>query len=81
MTADTIPATVAPMTPDQMRAWRDALNLSRREAGELLGLSPSTIEQYEMGRRKGAPEQPVVIPRHVALACAAIWHRLEPWGQ
>lgn len=37
---------------DLMRLWRRAAQLSTREAGARLGLSPRAIEDIEQGRRR-----------------------------
>lgn len=67
------------MTPDDFKAWRKAMGLSQRAAAEALGMSRPAIENYERGHRIG-DNRKVEIPRTVALACAALFHRLEPWG-
>lgn len=67
------------MTADDFKGWRAAMGLSQRAAAEALGVSRPTIENYERGVRL-TDGQPVTIPRTVALACAALYHRLEPWG-
>ncbi len=67
------------MTPEQFKDWRTRLGLSQSAAAEALGISRQSVENYERGRRR-EDERPVVIPTPVALACAAVWHRLEPWG-
>lgn len=68
------------MTSDDFKAWRKEMGFSQAKASDALGLSKPTIENYERGVRRdtGAP---VEIPLSVALACAALFHRLEPWGQ
>ncbi|SFU23291.1 helix-turn-helix transcriptional regulator [Mesorhizobium sp. YR577] len=66
------------MTADDFKEWRRAMGFSREEAAYALGLSKPTIENYESGRRRGS-NRPVVIPKPVALACAAIYHCVEPW--
>jgi len=45
-------------------AWRNRLGLSKSEAARVLGLSRNSVIAYETGRRP--------LPRHVALACAAV---------
>jgi predicted site-specific integrase-resolvase len=45
------------------------MKVSGAEAARLLGVQPNTITRY---RRRGAP-------RCVALACAALYHRIEEW--
>jgi transcriptional regulator with XRE-family HTH domain len=59
------------MTPDIFRLWRAALGLNQTQAGESLEMSRRRIQEYEAGT---AP-----IPKVVALACAAIFHRLGEW--
>jgi len=67
------------MTPDDFKAWRAVMGFNQIEAGKALGLSKSTIELYEKGKRRdtGAP---VEIPLTVALACTALWHKMKPWN-
>lgn len=64
------------MTPADFRAWREAQDLSVREAAKALGLSPATVQLYERGKRFETDEAgeavPVKIPKAVGLACAAI---------
>lgn len=60
------------MTPAQFIAWRSGLGFSRTRAAEALGLSFSQLTDYETGCTRGVNSRPVVIPKHVALACAAI---------
>lgn len=59
------------MTPDQFRSWREHMGYSRREAAEVLGISAGSIELYELGHRRD-DDRPVVVPKPVELACAAI---------
>jgi predicted transcriptional regulator len=67
------------MTPQEFVNWRKSMQLSKREAGRQLGLSPFTIANYEAGiRRDGAP---VVIPRPVDLACMALTSQLKGWSE
>lgn len=68
------------MSPDSFKAWRTIMDLSQLKAGEALGLSKGTIENYERGSRR-EDGRPVEIPRHIALACAALYHRIEPWKE
>jgi transcriptional regulator with XRE-family HTH domain len=44
---------------------------SQQEAADALGQSKGNIQNYERGRRRD-DERPVVIPRTVELACAAL---------
>lgn len=61
------------MTPASFIEWRLAMGFSKRGAAKALGASPSTITAYDTG---ASP-----IPRYIALACRALYHRLEPWGE
>jgi len=45
-----------------------------------LGLYVATIVNYERGHRMDSPNE-VKIPRHIALACAAIEAGLKPVGK
>ena len=56
------------MTP--FAAWRARLGLSKSEAAQVLGLSRNSVIAYETGRRP--------LPRHVALACAAVEGGIAP---
>ncbi len=59
------------MAPEQFRAWRKGLGLKQRDAADRLGLKKRMIQYYEKGKRDG---KPVVIPKTVRLACAALAH-------
>lgn len=59
------------MAPEQFRAWRKTLGLKQRDAADRLGLKKRMIQYYEKGKRDG---KPVVIPKTVRLACAALAH-------
>lgn len=66
------------MDHEAFKAWRKALGLTQAEAADALGISKPTVENYERGVRRdtgGAVE----IPKHIALACAAIYNNLPPW--
>lgn len=57
------------MTADHFRAWLREMDISAAEAARQLGVHPNTVTHY---KAKGAPLA-------VALACAALYHRLRPW--
>ena len=59
------------MTPTQFRAWRDWMGISQTKAADFLGVSPRTIFLWETGHR-GADRRPVLVPKTVELACAAL---------
>ena len=67
------------MSPEAFKAWRRQMGLTQAGAAEALGISVPTVENYERGTRR-ENGNPVVIPKPVALACTALYHRLEPWG-
>lgn len=67
------------MTPDDFKAWRATMGLSQQAAADALGISKGSVELYEAGKRRD-DGRPVIIPRTVALACAALYHKLGPWG-
>lgn len=66
------------MTPEQLTQWRETLGWPKTRAARELGVSYTMYRHYETGQREG---RPVEIPRPVALACAALLHRLPPYGQ
>jgi transcriptional regulator with XRE-family HTH domain len=57
------------MTPAQFKKWRKALDLSQKEAAELLGIKRRQVQYYEKGERDGKDIQ---IPRAIALACCCL---------
>ncbi len=64
--------TEATMRPDDFRAWRERMLLSQPAAAEALGISRSAVQMYELGCRKDDRDRPVLIPKPVRLACAAL---------
>lgn len=65
----------AHMSPRAFRAWLDSMKTAKEirsdsEAASLLGIHPNTIASL---KDKGADQR-------TALACAALWHRQEPWA-
>lgn len=58
------------MTPDAMRSWLSEMKISAAQGARLLGVHPNTMTKY---KTEGAP-------KHIALACAALYHRLKPWS-
>ena len=59
------------MTPDQFRAWREHLGLSKAKAARALGISESRLYDYEAGMKRGT-DRTAPIPRVVELACLAL---------
>jgi DNA-binding XRE family transcriptional regulator len=66
------------MTPESLRAWRQRMRWSKATAADALGLSITGYFQYETGKPLAGKKEPRPIPKTVALACAAITHRLPP---
>lgn len=66
------------MTSEDFKAWRKSLGFSQTEAGEAIGVSRGSVELYELGHRRD-DGRAVVIPKTVALACAAVAAGLEEW--
>ena len=59
------------MTPTDLQRFVDERHWTRKEFGAALGISQDRL------RRMLAGEAP--IPRHMALACAALAYGLPPW--
>lgn len=57
------------MTGKQLSDWLKTMGWSAAEGARNLGVHPNTMSRW---KQAGAPE-------HVALACRALYHRLEPW--
>jgi DNA-binding transcriptional regulator YiaG len=55
------------MTPDDLRNRRIALNLSRHQLAEILGISKSTVAHWEQGVQ--------AIPRYLDLALQTLERR------
>jgi len=68
------------MTPEQFKSWRDEMGFTQAEAAEALGVSKGTVRNYEIGARR-EDGRAVVIPKTVALACAAVSAGLRPVGE
>lgn len=64
------------MSPDDFKTWRKAIDFSKDEAAAALGVSKDTIEEYDAGNRFDDDE----IPKAVALACTALYYRLDQWA-
>lgn len=60
------------MTADDFEATHRRLGISRAELCRRIGIAPNTGMAYASGRR---------IPRHIALACAAVLYGLPPIGE
>lgn len=65
------------MTPEDFCAWRRRMGWKKNRAASELGIGVRTLDYYEAGARHDG--QPVTIPRHIALACAALAFGLPPY--
>ncbi|WP_210482731.1 helix-turn-helix domain-containing protein [Microvirga antarctica] len=59
------------MTREQFKSWRNHMGLTQQAAADALGISKGSVDLYERGRRR-EDERPVVVPKTVELACAAL---------
>ena len=59
------------MDAKDFRTWRHVLGFNRSRAAEALGLSRNMPQRFEDGLTD--------IPEYIALACAAIYHGVEPY--
>ncbi|HWX85509.1 MAG TPA: helix-turn-helix transcriptional regulator [Xanthobacteraceae bacterium] len=65
------------MTSGQFKQWRERMQMSQQAAADALGISKATVINYESGTRR-EDNRPVVIPKIVELACAALTFGIAP---
>ena len=68
------------MTPADLRAWQAHMGYTYDTAAQALGVSRSSYADWLAGRSR-TTGKPIKISRTVALACAALAARLEPYQQ
>ncbi len=68
------------MTSDDFKIWRSTMGWTQKQAADALGISESSVLNYEAGQRREDRRQ-VIIPKRVALACAALLAGLKPYGE
>jgi len=68
------------MTNEQFKAWRQKMGFTQQQAADALGVNNRSVVNYERGVRYD-DGRPVIIPRPIALACAAIKAGLAPEGE
>ena len=68
------------MTPSDFRAWHNAMGYTYDTGSAALGVSRGTYADWLAGRSR-TTGKPIKISRTVALACAALAARLEPYQQ
>lgn len=66
------------MTPSDIKAWREAMHYTHRQAAEALGVQLVSYQRMERGA-DFASGKPVSIDLRTALACAALAAGLPPW--
>ncbi len=64
---------IAPVRPEELRAFREEHRLSQRELASKTGAAARTIEDWEAGRRQA--------PAMLRVALSAVDHGLAPWEQ
>ena len=57
------------MTPSDFRAWQSSMGLSVRAAADLLGVAPSTVQDWRTGTSRSTGKH-IELPPMLALACA-----------
>ena len=67
------------MTPDDFRAWHNAMGYTYDTGSAALGVSRCTYADWLAGRSR-TTGKPIKISRLVALACAAMAAGLEEWA-
>jgi transcriptional regulator with XRE-family HTH domain len=60
------------MTGNDLLEWRQRLQMTTRQAADVLGCSRTSYMRWESGQQD--------IPHYIALACAAIHAGLAPAG-
>lgn len=61
------------MNPKELIEWRKKNGFSQKKAAELIGCSRRGIQMWEAGNNP--------IPKHIALAIAAVQFGLPPFGK
>ena len=59
------------MTTSDFRAWQARMGLTVRAAADLLGVAPSTVQDWRTGTSRSTGK-PIELPPMLALACAAL---------
>ncbi len=67
------------MTPADFRAWQARMGLTVRAAADLLGVAPSTVQDWRTGTSRSTGK-PIALPRMLALAFAALAAGLGTWS-
>lgn len=55
--------------------WIEEMGFTQEQAAKALDVDRSTVQNYSKGQRRDG--KPAAIPRVVALACLALFHRLD----
>lgn len=68
------------LTGEVIREWRIATGWTQEEAADELGISKSSLRNYERGDRPDK-EAPVEVPKLIDWALSAINARLRPFSE
>jgi len=68
------------MNKENFKTWRKEMGFTQKQAADALGINSQSVFNYERGARV-EDGRAVIIPRPIALACAAIRAGLEPEGE
>ena len=66
------------MTPQDLKDFRARLGWSREELARRLDLSPSRVNDYELGQTRSKPPRPAPIPTVVELALRWLEEHARP---
>ena len=67
------------MTTSDFRAWQSSMGLTVRAAADLLGVAPSTVQDWRTGTSRSTGK-PIELPKMLALACEALAAGLGSWS-
>lgn len=69
------------LTGEEIREWRIATGWSQEEAAAELGISKSSLRNYERGSRPDKDDGAVEVPKLLDWALSAVNARLRPFSE
>lgn len=57
------------LTGTEFRNWRALMGYSQQDAARAMGVTVRTVKRWDVNG----------VGKSIALCCAALYHRLEPW--